>query len=169
MYSTGGKTEQSGEKHFTTTKTIYLFNFICSWLYTPSERNKIGAKIKKLDIINFLNSRPYVYFITGISIIHIKKLENGAQFAYDSAQQNTNNDYIEPGIKWSILVPKHNHRIEILENSEYAAPEPINFNELGIEESFLISSEVNEHSQTIITPNKNSNSADSKFNFKLKL
>jgi hypothetical protein len=146
-----------------------LFNFICSWLYTPSEKNKIGAKIKKLDIINFLNSRPYVYFITGISIIHIKTLENGAQFAYDSAQQNTNNDYIEPGVKWSILVPKHNHKIEILENSEYAAPEPINFNELGIEESFLISSEVNERTQTIITPSKNNNSADSKFNFKLKL
>lgn len=146
-----------------------LFNFICSWLYNPSERNKIGAKIKKLDIINFLNSRPYVYFITGISIIHIKKLENGAQFAYDSAQQNVNNDYIEPGVKWSILVPKHNHKIEIIENSEYAAPEPINFKELGIEESFLISSEVNEHPQTKLIPNKENNPVDSKFNFKLKL
>ncbi|MGK0414001.1 MAG: hypothetical protein ACJA1B_002220, partial [Polaribacter sp.] len=146
-----------------------FFNFVCSWLYNPSEKNKMGVKIKKLDIINFLNNRPYISFITGISVIHIKKLENGAQFAYDSAQANINSDYIEPGVHWSILVPKHNHRIEILEDSEYHAPEAINFSELGIEESFLITSDESEDIQPNVNYDLKTNTIDSKFNFKLKL
>jgi hypothetical protein len=148
---------------------IDFFNFICSWLYDSSEKNKIGIKIKKLDIINFLNNRPYISFITAISLIHIKKLENGTQFAYDSAQENINNDYIEHGVRWSIIVPKHNHKIEVIENSEYHSPEPINFNELGIEESFLINSEIRDDVQVIENSNNESNKTDSKFNFKLKL
>lgn len=146
-----------------------FFNFVCSWLYNPSEKNKIGVKIKKLDIINFLNDRPYISFITGISLIHIKKLENGTQFAYDSAQSNVNNDYIEPGVHWSILVPKHNHKIEILEESVYHAPEAINFSELGIEESFLITSEETEDMNPNVSFDMKANTIDSKFNFKLKL
>ena len=94
---------------------VDFFNFICSWLYNPSEKSKIGVKIKKLDIINFLNNRPYISFITGISLIHVKKLENGIQFAYDSAKENFDKDYIEPGVPWSIIVPKHNHKIEVKE------------------------------------------------------
>ena len=146
-----------------------FFNFLCSWLYNSAEKNKMGVKIKKLDIINFLNNRPYVSFITGISLIHIKKLENGTQQAYDSAQPNVKNDYIEPGVQWSIIVPKHNHKIQILENNEYHAPEPINFNELGIEESFLINSEVNEDISSIVDTGGSVRKIDSKFNFKLKL
>jgi hypothetical protein len=148
---------------------IDFFNFICSWLFNPSEKNKIGVKIKKLDIINFLNERPYISFITGISLIHIKKLENGIQVAYDSAKENINKDYLEPGVPWSIIVPKHNHKIEVIENSEYHSPEPINFNELGIEESFLINNEITDGIHVIDNSKNESNKTDSKFNFKLKL
>ena len=145
-----------------------FFNFVCSWLYNPSEQNKIGIKIKKLDIINFLNNRPYVSFITGISIIHIKKLEDGSQLAFDSAQNNVNNDYIEPGVAWSLLVPKHNHKIDVLEKNEYHAPEPINFNELGIEESFLINSDANSYEEAPSNSQNDQKPIVSKFNFKLK-
>lgn len=145
-----------------------FFNFVCSWLYNPSEQNKMGVKIKKLDIINFLNNRPYVSFITGISIIHIKKLEDGTQLAYDSAQNNVNNDYIETGVAWSLLVPKYNHKIDILEVNEYHAPEPINFNDLGIEQSFLINPDTNSYIETPSTSINSPKTIESKFNFKLK-
>ena len=145
-----------------------FFNFICSWLYNPSEQNKIGVKIKKLDIFNFLNNRPYVSFITGISIIHIKKLEDGTQLAYDSAQNNVNSDYIETGVAWSLLVPKYNHKIDILEVNEYHAPEPINFNDLGIEQSFLINPDTNNYIETPSPSINSPKTIESKFNFKLK-
>lgn len=147
---------------------VDFFNFTCSWLYNSSTENKIGVKIKKLDIINFLNSRPYVSFITGISIIHIKKLEDGSQIAFDSAKNNIKNDYIEPGSPWSIFIPRHNHKIDLLDKNEYFAPEPINFNELGIQESFLITSDIDDPTQKEQSV-KNPMLKDSKFNFKLKI
>lgn len=147
---------------------VDFFNFICSWLYNSSNENKIGVKIKKLDIINFLNSRPYVSFITGISIIHIKKLDDGSQIAFDSAKNNIKNDYLEPGAPWSIFIPRYNHKIDLLDKNEYFAPEPINFNELGIQESFLITSDIETQSQKDKTT-KNPLLKDSKFNFKLKI
>tara|TARA_B110000027_G_scaffold21079_1_gene22419 strand:- start:3403 stop:7143 length:3741 start_codon:yes stop_codon:yes gene_type:complete len=146
-----------------------FFNFICSWLYDSSNKNRIGLKIKKLDIINFLNNRTYISFITGISIIHIKKLENGEQVAFDSAQTNTNNEFIEPGVPWALFIPRKNHKIEVLQKNEYHAPEPIDFNELGIQESFLINSD----SRSTIENNDNLKikqiPSESKFNFKLKI
>jgi hypothetical protein len=72
-------------------------------------------------------------------------------------------------VRWSIIVPKHNHKIEVIENSEYHSPEPINFNELGIEESFLINNEITDGIQVIDNSKDESNKTDSKFNFKLKL
>ena len=147
---------------------VDFFNFICSWLYNPSSKNRIGLKIKKLDIINFLNTRPYVSFITGISIIYVKKLENGEQVAFDSAKTNMNSEFIEPGVPWSLFIPRKNHIIEILQKNEYHAPEPIDFRELGIQESFLINSDISSKSDNNINLEIKSTSSDSKFNFKLK-
>lgn len=145
-----------------------FFNFTCSWLYNSSNENKIGVKIKKIDIINFLKSRPYVSFITGISIIHIKKLDDGSQIAFDSANINTKDDYIQPGAPWSIFIPRHNHKVDLLDKNEYFAPEPIDFDELGIQESFLITSDINNPDQKNQSP-KTPLLKDSKFNFKLKI
>ena len=116
-----------------------------------------------------INNRTYISFITGISIIHIKKLENGEQVAFDSAQTNTNNEFIEPGVPWALFIPRKNHKIEVLQKNEYHAPEPIDFNELGIQESFLINSD----SRSTIENNDNLKikqiPSESKFNFKLKI
>ena len=79
-----------------------------------------------------------------------------------------NNDYIEAGVAWSLLVPKHNHKIDILEKNEYHAPEPINFNELGIEQSFLINSDTNSYIESPSNSKSSPKTIDSKFNFKLK-
>lgn len=145
-----------------------FFNFICSWLYNSSSKNKIGLKIKKLDIINFLNSRSYVSFITGISIIHVKKLENGEQVAYDSAKSNMSNEFIEPGVPWALFIPRKNHIIDIIQENEYHPPEPIDFRELGIQESFLINSDRSTKTENNVNLEIKPTSPESMFNFKLK-
>ena len=89
---------------------------------------------------------------------------------FDSAQANTNDKKIEPGLPWSLFVPRNNHKIEILEKNEYHSPEPIDFQELGIQESFLInadSSEYELHNQ--VSTKVKSEYSGSKFNFKLKI
>ncbi len=99
----------------------------------------MGGRVKKSEIFNFIKSRPYVGFTTGISIIHIKHTEDGGRIAYDSASDENNVDFIVTGTSESILVPRKG-KISILDKEEYSAPEPVNFNELNIEQNFIITS-----------------------------
>lgn len=145
-----------------------FFNFICSWIYNIKEEDKVGAKIKKIDIINFLSDRPYVSFITGISLIYIRKNQDGSTVVFDTASKNASNDYLETGQPWSFFIPKSNHKIDILENNEYTSPEPIDFKELGIQESFLINSDSIENSIYLKGAKVETEETATKFNFKLK-
>tara|TARA_B100000767_G_scaffold221685_1_gene210222 strand:- start:621 stop:4367 length:3747 start_codon:yes stop_codon:yes gene_type:complete len=116
-----------------------LLNFICDWrLVTNGDNPELKNKIKKYDIIKFIKERKYISFVTGISVIHFKELEDGSVYAFDSASQDNADEYIECGSQGSILVPRNNHKITILSKDEYHPPEPTNFDELAINKSFLI-------------------------------
>lgn len=112
-----------------------LLEFICNWRIKPYP---LKNKIKKYDIIKFLKDQKHVAFITGISIIHFKQFENGSIHANDTAGVDDTNEFIEGGTPWSIIVPRNNHKIEIISKDEYSPPEPINYSELGINKDFLI-------------------------------
>jgi hypothetical protein len=116
-----------------------LLNFICDWrLVTNGDNPELKNKIKKYEIIKFIKERKYISFVTGISVIHFKELEDGSVYAFDSASQDNADEYIECGSQGSILVPRNNHKITILSKDEYHPPEPTNFDELAINKSFLI-------------------------------
>ena len=142
-----------------------LFEFICSWLYNNSSFDRFGNPIKVLEIINFLKQRSYVNFISGISIIHLKKDAEGNSTAFDSAVDK--NEYLEPGSPWSLIIPTKNHIIDIINKNEYFEPEPVDFNSLKINEAFLIT----HNSKTSKTSKKTSsnNDEDNVINLTLKI
>lgn len=116
-----------------------LLNFICKWRMQGHENpHYIPNRIKKYDIIKFIKTRDYIAFVTGISIVHFRQLEDGSIYSYDSALQSETAEFIESGTPWSIIVPRNNHKIKILTKEEYYPPEPTNFSEMGINTSFLI-------------------------------
>ena len=116
-----------------------LLDFICKWRINGEDNpHNIPNRIKKYDIIKFIKTRDYVAFVTGISIVHFRQMEDGSIYSYDSAVQNENSEFIESGTPWSVIVPRNNHKIKILTKEEYSPPEPTNFSEMGIDTSFLI-------------------------------
>lgn len=124
-----------------------LFEFVCPWLYDSDENYEFSSKIKKSDIVNFIKKRPYIQYVTGISIIHIRILEDGSRIFYDSALDNSLSNYIHLGSSRSVVVPRSNHQIKIIEEEVYELPEPINYKDLAIDENFIVSSNVEEESQ----------------------
>ena len=115
-----------------------FFKFICPWV---SGDGDIKNVIKKSEIVQFIKSRPYVSFVTGLSIIHFKSLPDGGIIAHDSASQVDEKDIIESGSPWSVFVPRNNNKISIIDVPEYSLPEPVDYNELNIEGNFIINSE----------------------------
>ena len=116
-----------------------LFHYICPWVKPDVKQINLSNTIRKSEIFNYIKSLPYIEFITAFSIVHIKNTEDGLKVAYDSASNQTNKESITIGTSRSILVPRECN-IEILDNNEYALPEPVNFNELRIEGEFIITS-----------------------------
>ena len=116
-----------------------LLKFICNWrVSSEGAYPDLLQRIKKYDIIKFIKERSYIAFVTGISIVHFKQHEDGTILAHDTAVNEDNSEFIETGTQWSIIVPRNNHKIEILAKDEYHAPEQTNFSELGINKSFVI-------------------------------
>jgi hypothetical protein len=114
-----------------------FFKFICPWV---SGEGPIKTLFKKSEIVQFIKTRPYVSFVTGLSIIHFKSLPDGGVVAHDSASKGDDNDLIESGSPWSLFVPRNNNKISIIDVPEYSLPEPMEYNELNIEGNFIINS-----------------------------
>ena len=120
-----------------------FFDYICPWANSNKNMIILGQKIKKSEIIKFIKSRSYVSFVTGISIIHIKTLPDGSKLFYDSANAEDDSEIIEPGTVRSLLVTRKS-KIMQLDKDLYSEPEITDFNELGIGENFIISSDSGE-------------------------
>ena len=128
-----------------------FFKFVCPWI---DGNGNLPNLLKKSEIVQFIKSRPYVSFVTGLSIIHFKTLPDGNVIAFDSSSDKEEKELIQPGSPWSIFVPRNNNKIEIIEKAEYEPPEPINFSELDIEENFLISSNTSKTQDLNFKPEK---------------
>ena len=119
-----------------------LLNFFCPWVESFNyDDMKIGGSFKRSDIINFIKSRPYIGYVTGISIIHVKSNIDGETEIYDSANDKNTKNYIKAGNPHSILIPKDYNQIDMLESEKYSPPEKTNFSELNVEENFVISND----------------------------
>jgi hypothetical protein len=114
-----------------------FFKFICPWV---TGEGQIKTVFKKSEIVQFIKSRTYVSFVTGLSIIHFKSLPDGGIAAYDSASSMDEKDIIESGLPWSVFVPRNHNKISIIDIPEYSLPEPMEYNELNIEGNFIINS-----------------------------
>lgn len=130
-----------------------LFSFFCPWI-VEKDSPTLPKRFKKTEIISFLKSRPYVQFVTGISIIHLKTEENGMRIFYDSAQDNSLANLIDLGSSRSVIVPRNNHRIQIAQDETYMLPSPVNFRDLAIDENFVIASQQEFSSKTEKAPVK---------------
>ncbi len=156
----------SGKGVFTLNKD--LLNYFCPWIKDGDFKNiNIGGSFKRSEIINFIKSRPYISFITGISIIHIRVNQNGNKEIYDSASDENLNNLIKTGSDHSILIPIDYNQIEIIENEKYFPPEKTNFSDLNIEENFIISTEDDKSFRSNIADTENNEEINKRtFTFK---
>lgn len=117
-----------------------LFYFLCPWVKENTAQIQLASRIRKSEILNFVKKLPFVDFVTGFSVIHIKTTEEGMKIAFDTALNEKNAETIQIGTSKSILVPRESH-ITIIDNKEYAPPEQMNFTDLRVEDDFIVTSD----------------------------
>jgi hypothetical protein len=124
-------------------------DFICPWLLEGNIR--IGGGFKKKDLFNFLNSRPYIDYLTSFSVVHVfEKKKQGTNDAsilmetkyefdlLDSANPKDQRDEIIASSPWGILVPAQVHSIDFLNEVQFIKPQKVSIDRMSLETDFVI-------------------------------
>jgi hypothetical protein len=118
-----------------------ILEYICPWFYSENVNASLGGTLKKSELIKFIQSRSYVTYLTGISIIQLQSNLKGEYLLLDTAVMEEDDELIQGGTPWSVLVPSQYHDIEVLQREEYYPPEPTSFSDLRIGENLVVTSE----------------------------
>jgi hypothetical protein len=122
-------------------KELYreLLMAVCPWFYKDLSYVFSNREGKKSEILNYINSRPYVTFITGFSIAHLLKNEHDVFQMKDSTLLEDAMDTIQIGTPWSVLVPFYLRNVEVVDNEIYAPAVSFDLEDMVLSENFIVS------------------------------
>jgi hypothetical protein len=96
-----------------------LDNFLAPWRFDESTPMQIGTGCVDLPGLRaFLERQPNVRQVTGLSIVHVYKTEDGRREHHrlrDSARASGGQAIFRASTPWSVLIPARAHRIRILQ------------------------------------------------------
>jgi hypothetical protein len=130
----------------TTLKLLYkdLLEYLCPWFNGHPETAMDGHIVKRSDILDFIQNRPYVSFVTAFSVIHMQIDDNGKYQMKDSAKAGEDADDIIFGNPWSILVPFQHNDIEVIDTNTYFPPESTSLEDLVIGTNLIVGGDFSE-------------------------
>ena len=110
----------------------------------------MGGSIKKSELIQFVESRPYVAFLTGLSVIQLQMNDNGLYLLKDTAADTESTDsLLKGGTPWSVLIPSFSNDIDILDKPKFYAPVPADLSDFRIGDTLVIASDIPEVDEDI--------------------
>ncbi len=134
-------TEISDNGYFLRMLNADINAYIAPWMYGRESDLKIGSRIYKSDILNFIKTRPYVAYTTGFSVIHFYKKRDIAEEALDAEILDTavdTEDYISCSTQEAVLIPSASHLITVLEKSSFEEPKKTGIGSFLIGEELLV-------------------------------
>jgi hypothetical protein len=135
-------------------KKLYrdLLEVVCPWFYHDLSEIFANREAKKSEILNLILSRPYVKFLTGFSLAHLFKNDQGDFNFFDGALLDDGMDTLVIGKPWSVIVPYPLKNLEIVQEENYRPAEPFDLENLILGENLIITSEDNESSLGSTSP-----------------
>jgi hypothetical protein len=114
-----------------------LIGFLSPGVETDFLEKGFDESISKPEILNFIESRPYVDFVTEYSVLQLVEVE-GNHKIIDTAQIEKIHE-LRTISAYAILTSAPEHQIEIVENEESSLPKVSGIGDLSIEADFVIS------------------------------
>jgi len=102
-----------------------------------NEEKGFDESISKTEILNFIESRPYVDYVTEFSVLQLVEVE-GKYKIIDTAKNQEINDLCTISA-YAILTSAPEHQIEIIENEKILPPQISGIGDLSIGADFVIS------------------------------
>lgn len=120
-----------------------LKEMIAPWVNKEQKEIEFGGTIERDDILTFLESLPYIRFITKLSVTILHNVD-GKYSISDSAVDQGRENVLHSSTPWSVLVAADSHDIGLIEQSSYAIPEETRIDTMKIGTNFVITDEAEE-------------------------
>ena len=118
-----------------------MLRFVCPWFYGDPQQAMARRPLKKSEILNFIQTRPYVTFVTGFSVVQMKIDDEGRYRLKDSAGADRS-DEIACDYPWSILIPLSSNNIELVDEPVHQNPETSSLSDLVIGSNLIIGQDI---------------------------
>lgn len=114
--------------------------FVCPWMFNPGQDLDLGGILNKNTLLNFVEKRSYVKFVTRFSIVQVIN-DEGFYSLEDTARDMSHTPVIQASTPWSVLVPLDNHPISFLDREAYQSPDPAGIDTMIVGTDFIIKEE----------------------------
>ena len=111
-------TEKANESYWMGRLNEELNRFLSPWAYDEGADISVGGKIYASSIVEFVDRRPYVDYVAGISLFYTD--DEGAHFTFvPSPGEEGGAHFVEAGGPDRVLVAYPRHRIDLLTAAHY--------------------------------------------------
>lgn len=115
MFTAGNSNGQSMEK-----LKLAIRDYLCPWFNDPKQEFNIGGSVNIDNLLRFIESLPYVKFVTKFSIFHfyVDNEETGEYSLRSTADPGLDKDSREElraTKPWAVLIPDMDHEFEIID------------------------------------------------------
>lgn len=114
-----------------------LRGYLTPWIWNPDTNAPFGNSVFESRIMSFVESRPYIDFVTGFSIIKTWNDDQVMDMS-DSARKGSREE-LKPVYPWSILVSANSHDLAVIRKETYIRPEARGIDNMLLGSDFIIS------------------------------
>lgn len=130
--------EEGGGGHLLKKLNRELTSYISPWIDDSEADIVFGEALNLTDLNGFIHSRPYIQYVTGLSVLKISEINNNLYDLADTSRYTGHSSRLTPARPWSVMVSDCNHEIEILESRKRKGPEHAGIGNLGLGDDFII-------------------------------
>ena len=118
-----------------------LRGFICPWFYNQNQGEMdFGGSIQRSEVFSFIESLPYINFLTGLSIV-VKHLDNEGAYRISDTASSEGLNLITAGLPWAVLVPDESHEISVTSKGVHTDPQLTSIQSMELGSYFVIDEE----------------------------
>lgn len=119
-----------------------LRSFLTPWLWSKNTGNEFGNSVFESRVTSYIQSLPYIDFVSGLSIIKTWN-DRGVMGLADSRYEENGiqkiRDELKPLYPWSILVSADEHDLKVIRKENYIKPEVRGIENMLLGSDFIIS------------------------------
>jgi hypothetical protein len=128
-------TSDGNEGYYVRKLNEELNRFLSPWAYDEGADLSLGGRIYANSIIDFVDRRPYVDYVAGVTLF---KSEDGEAFKPAPAPPDGEGAFVEADKPDAVLVAARTHVIDVLHDAVYDAKRMTGINFMKLELDFIV-------------------------------